>query len=251
MLLSPRLTCRADTVPGRSADGLMSGEGGGTVGAHLSEPEAKQLARSWGIEVPLGVTAGSVGELVQAARSLRPPFVLKLVSRSVIHKSDVGGVRVRLGDAEEVRRSAEQMLAAAPVGGYVIDGFLLEEMVAGGVEMVIGAANDPLFGPILMAGLGGVYLELLADTAFRICPVGPEEVEEMLRSLRSYPLLEGFRGAPAANLDAVVDVALKIGGPDGIMQAHGGAISAIEINPLIVSADSAVAADVRIMGLGG
>lgn len=238
-------------MPGGSGDGLMSGGGMATVVPHLSEPEAKDMARRWGIEVPVGVTVGSVGELAQAARSLRPPFVLKLVSSAIVHKSDVGGVRLRLGDAQAVQRAAEDMLAAARVGRYAIDAFLLEEMVAGGVELVIGAAHDPLFGPILMAGLGGVYLEVLADTTFRICPVGSDDVEEMLGGLRSYPLLRGFRGAPPAKLNAVVDVALKIGGPDGIMQTHAGAITAIEINPLIVSADSAVAADVRIMGLSG
>ncbi len=120
-------------------------------------------------------------------------------------------------------------------------------MAPPGQEVVVGAVRDPNFGHLLMVGLGGIFVELLGDVAFRICPVTPLDAEEMLAELRSAAVFEGVRGRKAVSRSAIVDVLLKVGGDDGLLMRQGDDIAEIDINPLIVSDSGAVAADARII----
>lgn len=212
----------------------------------LTEPEAKRRLTAYGIAVPRGVLIGRDEDPAPALAALRGPFALKLVSPAILHKSDVGGVALRLTDAAAVRAARNAMLSAPGIAGHPIEGFLVEEMAPPGHELVIGGTNDAKFGPVIMLGLGGIFVEVFADVAFRLCPIRPREAREMLTELRSLPVLRGARGGVVANEAAILEVLLRIGGEQGLL-THGTDIAELDINPLIVSATGAVAADARIL----
>lgn len=215
------------------------------------EPDAKALVGDFGIAVPRGVVVERIDELQGAVSELAPPLVLKLVSRDVIHKSDVGAVRVGLQSDVDVVRAAEEILRDERLNGAVIDGFLLEEMIDADVEIVLGGMNDPSFGPILMVGAGGIFLELLDDMSLRLCPIDSDDAMEMLRELKAFSLLSGARGRRVVDLDAVVSAILKVGGVNGILHTLSDEIQELDINPLLMGPEGPVAADVRIVPLGG
>lgn len=219
-----------------------------TGGAAIPEGEAKALLSAAGMGTPRGVRLGAAAEATEAALDgLRPPLVAKVLTRDGAHKSDFGGVRLNLCGADAVRGALEGVAAAAARAGVATDGFLVEEQSAPGVEMVLGGLFDPRFGPCVMVGLGGVFVEVFEDVAFRVCPISADDARAMIRGLRAAPLLRGARGAPPCDEEAVVAALLALGGPDGLMAALDGEASAIDVNPLIVRADGAVAVDARIL----
>ncbi len=208
------------------------------AGQHaLSEPEAKALLGAFGVRTPKSATAASASELTAAASGLKPPYVVKIVSAAGGHKSDIGGVRLNLQDAAAVQAAVDTMPPA--------DRYLVEEMAPSGVEMVVGGYRHARFGPVLMVGFGGVLVEILDDIAFRICPITRADAEAMLAGLKGAPLLKGYRGAAPVNQDALIDVMLALGGPDGLLMRHAETIAEFDINPLIVSTEGAVAVDAR------
>ena len=160
----------------------------------LDELAGKQLLASFGISVPKSVMLGSADEACAAMQNLKPPLVLKIMSPDILHKSDAGGVRVNLKSDADVKEAIRQMMNVPAIRDARIDGFLLEEMAPPGQEMVIGAVNDPQFGPLVMVGLGGIFVEVLADVAFRICPVTRLDAHEMLAELKGAAVL-GARAA--------------------------------------------------------
>ncbi|MHB1486144.1 MAG: acetate--CoA ligase family protein [Acidimicrobiales bacterium] len=213
----------------------------------LSEPAAKQVAANFGLEIPKGICVLDVTELPEAARTLRYPLVLKLVSPDVVHKSDMGAVRLALENEGSLIEAARSMLADPRLSAARFEGFLVEEMLSDSLELSIGGTVDAQFGPILMIGVGGIFLEILNDVSVRICPVVEEDVLQMLQELRSYPLLTGARGRVAADLAQLVDAALRVGGAGGILMSLQHEITELDINPLLVRVPAPVAADVRIV----
>ena len=149
--------------------------------------------------------------------------------------------------ATEVGAAIRDMAALPGIASARVDGWLVEEMAPAGQEMVIGGLRDPDFGPLVMVGLGGIFVEVLADVAFRICPIKRVDAEEMIDDLKGVAILQGARGRAAVSRDAIVDVLMKIGGDDGLLMRHAGDIAEADINPLIVSADGAVAVDARFI----
>ncbi|MGI9384349.1 MAG: acetate--CoA ligase family protein, partial [Methyloligellaceae bacterium] len=188
---------------------------------------------------------------LDAAADLTPPFALKVISPDILHKSDVGGVALGLQDLVAVRQAIADMSAKPGIRDAQVEGFLVEEMAQPGHEIVIGALNDPHFGPVIMAGLGGVFVEILQDVAFRICPITEREARSMLQALRGWPVLEGARGRPGADIDAIVNILLNLGGADGLLMAHGDALAEVDLNPVIVDSDGAVAVDARFVLAAG
>jgi acyl-CoA synthetase (NDP forming) len=128
-----------------------------------------------------------------------------------------------------------------------VEGWLIEEMAPSGQEMVVGGLRDPDFGPLVMVGLGGIFVEVLADVSFRICPITRLDAEEMIDELKGAAILKGARGMKAVSRDAIVDVLLKVGGENGLLMQHAADISEADINPLIVSESAAVAVDARFI----
>ncbi|MGV9773582.1 acetate--CoA ligase family protein [Streptosporangium sp. NPDC003464] len=211
--------------------------------AALPEHEVKALLREAGVPVPRGATAASAGQVAAAAEGLTPPLVLKAFGTGLVHKSDSGAVRLALGGPAEAAEAAAGMLEGLLAQGITPDGFLVEEQAAPGVELIVGAVRDPGFGPVLLAGLGGVWTEALRDTAVCLCPVSETDVRRMLASLRGARLLHGYRGRPAVDLDALVKLLLTLGGAGGLWERLE--LGEFELNPVIATGQGVVAVDAR------
>ena len=213
----------------------------------VDELTAKALIGSFGIDTPRALQLGGAGDIAAAFAQLSPPLVLKLMSPDVLHKSDVGGVRLNLRDVDAVRDAMQAMRERAGVAGLRIEGFLLEEMAPSGHELVVGAFHDQSFGPVVMCGLGGVFVEILRDVSFRICPITELDAVEMIGDLKAAPILDGARSGTVASSAALVDVILAVGGEDGLMARFAADIIEVDINPLIVSSSGAIAVDARLV----
>ena len=213
----------------------------------LNEMEGKMLLAGYGVNVPRSVRVADASEVDRRIADKTPPFALKVLSTDILHKSDVGGVRLNLVDAASIKAAIAEMTALPTIDAATIDGFLVEEMAQPGTEVVVGGLNDPQFGPMIMVGLGGVFIEVLKDVSFRLCPITECDAREMLDELRGKAILEGTRGEAAVSLDAIVDLLLKIGGENGLLTRHGNDIAELDINPVIVGPDEAVAVDAAIV----
>ena len=213
----------------------------------LTEWAAKRVLHSFGFNVPKSVVLQAGDDVATAVKDLRPPFALKVMSAGILHKSDVGGVRLGLSNALEVENAIDAMLAMPGISGHLVDGFLLEEMAAKGHELMLGAMVHEHFGPILMLGLGGIFVEALQDVTFRLCPLTRQDAEDMLQEIRGAAVLAGTRGGVVANKEKIVDAIMGVGGEGGLMCVLGGEIAELDVNPLIVNATEAVAVDARIL----
>jgi acyl-CoA synthetase (NDP forming) len=215
--------------------------------AALDEAVGKQVLANFGVDTPKSLVIQDVTGAVKACAGLRAPLALKIVSPDILHKSDAGGVKVGLKNSAEVEDAIRAMMQQPAIANARVDGFLLEEMAPAGQEIVIGGLADPNFGPMVMVGLGGIFVEVLADVAFRICPITRLDAEEMLDELKGAALLKGARGRKPVSRAAIVDALLKIGGEGGLLMTHGADIAEADINPLIVSETGAVAVDARFV----
>jgi succinyl-CoA synthetase beta subunit len=213
----------------------------------LDESAGKQLLATHGVRVPQSRVAKGVADVDTVMNGLQLPVVVKVMSPDILHKSDAGGVKINLRSAAEVKAAIEGMLAAPKIKGARIEGFLVEEMAPAGHELVIGGLRDPQFGPLVMVGLGGIFVEILKDVSFRLCPITRIDAEEMLDELKGAAILKGARGGKPASRDAIIEVLLKMGGDNGLLMQHAADISEADINPLIVSETAAVAVDARFI----
>ena len=194
--------------------------------------------------VPGGL-ARSADEAAELAARVGLPVALKICSAQITHKSDIGGVALGLRTEAEVRAGYEKVRAAGDgVPGAEIEGVLVTPMRAGGTELLAGVTVDPSLGPVLAVGLGGVWVEVLRDTALRVLPAGPAEVQAMLGELRGLPLLRGARGTVPADLDALAAVIARIG---ETALSLGRCLRALEVNPLLVNGDRIEALDVLVV----
>lgn len=199
----------------------------------LDERESKALFAASGIPVADERVAQDEAEALAAAESIGYPVVLKVLSRDLLHKSDVGGVELDVRDAQQLltawRRMHASVATRAPAAR--IQGVLVAPMIHGGLELALGVQNDPVFGPTVMVGLGGIFIEVLKDVAFRHAPVGQAEARAMLFELRGAPMLEGTRGRPAADVEALVETIVRL---SALASSGRDRIASIDINPLLV-----------------
>jgi acetate---CoA ligase (ADP-forming) len=212
----------------------------------LGELEARDVISAYGFRVPQCIEAATEAEASEAARKLGFPVVLKISSPDILHKSDVGGVKVGMQDEAAVRKAFREIMASVKVRKpeAQVRGVLVQEMVRGGKEVILGVNRDPLFGPLLMLGLGGIYVEVLKDVVFQLAPISEEEAREMVASLKSYKLLQGVRGEKPADVQAVVEGICRISQLVGDFPQ----IAEMDVNPLSVYAEGkgAVAIDARL-----
>ena len=211
----------------------------------LFEPEAKALVSAWGIQVPKSVLIDGLEDVALKSKEITPPLVLKVVSQDILHKSEFGGVITGINDSEEVSIALKEMkrTLAEKAPKARIAGFLLEETAPTGIELIIGGLRDPQFGPAVMFGTGGFAVELVADVSFRLAPLNREEVFDMMREVKSYPLLTGFRGSKPVDIEKLASTVMKLS--DILLEIEE--IKEIEINPLLVYEDRAVAVDARVV----
>jgi acyl-CoA synthetase (NDP forming) len=212
-----------------------------------NEAEAKRILAEAGVPMVPERAAATVDDALAAAREIGFPVVLKLLSPDILHKSEIGGVLLGIADEAALRDGFATLLtrAAERAPGARVDGVLVAKQVAGAVEMAVGVVRDPVFGPVVMVGLGGVFIEVFRDVAFRRCPVTETEAEAMIRALRGFPLLDGARGRPKADVAAL---ARAVAALSRFGSAAGPRLLSAEINPLMVLPDGqgALAADAVI-----
>lgn len=212
-----------------------------------TEAEGKRILAAAGVPAVPERACGTVEDAVAAAESFGYPVVAKILSPDILHKSEIGGVILDLGSAEAVREAHATLLArtAERAPGARIEGVLIAKQIKGAVEMALGIAKDPVFGPVAMVGLGGVFIEILKDVAFRRCPFGEAEAEAMIRSLKGFPLLDGARGRPKADVAAL---AAALSALSRFAAGAGERLAGVDVNPLLVLPDGqgAFAADAVI-----
>jgi acetyl-CoA synthetase (ADP-forming) len=211
----------------------------------LLEPEAKTVCLSYGIPVTKFEIASSEDEAVKFADEIGYPVVLKIVSPDIIHKSDVGGVMVNVKDAREVRYAYNQILKNVKKhkADAKIVGMLVQEMAPSSTEVIVGAIKDPQFGPALMFGLGGIFVEILKDVTFRVAPITGDEAREMITEVKAYPLLKGYRNSPPADIDAIVKILLST----SRLVMENQEIKELDLNPIMVYEKGAKTVDARII----
>ncbi|MFB7932789.1 acetate--CoA ligase family protein [Streptomyces sp. NPDC056039] len=200
-------------------------------GEQLSEHAAKQLLRAYGIRVPREQLVTSAAAAVRAAGLVGYPVVMKASGARIAHKTELGLVKISLTSASQVRDAYRELTDIARYEDVSLDGVLVCQMVEQGVEMVVGVTHDDLFGPTVTVGLGGVLVEVLRDTAVAVPPFGEEQARDMLAGLRGRALLDGVRGRPPADLDALVEVVLRV---QRMALELGDQLAELDINPLMV-----------------
>ncbi|MGE3693505.1 MAG: acetate--CoA ligase family protein, partial [Novosphingobium sp.] len=212
----------------------------------LSETEGKQALAAFGVPVVRDVLVQDSGAARIAAEELGYPLVAKLVSAEVAHKTEHGLIRLGLKSADDVAEAFDAMMAKARSMGVSIDGVTLEPMLAGGVEVLAGVTRDTVFGWMLTVGLGGVWTELMQDVRHALLPVDAAQAEEMLRALKGFKLLDGYRGAPRADVKAAATAIAALG--EAVL-AGGERLREVEVNPLLVlpEGQGAVAVDALVL----
>ncbi|MGW8251309.1 MAG: acetate--CoA ligase family protein, partial [Anaerolineales bacterium] len=214
----------------------------------IGDFEARTILEAYGMKIPQSEIADTPEKAIEVANRIGYPVVLKIASPDILHKTDVGGVKVGLENADDVRDAFELMVYRAQryVPEARVLGCLVQQMVpAGGVEVLVGMNRDPQFGPLVTFGLGGIYVETLKDVTFRVAPFSPEEAENMLDEIRAHAILDGVRGKPAMDKQAIVDTLLRIG---QLVQDFP-QIAELDINPLMVYPrdQGAIAIDMRLI----
>jgi acyl-CoA synthetase (NDP forming) len=211
----------------------------------LTEVESKQLLEEAGVPTTRARLAASRDAAVQAARDVGFPVVLKIVSPQITHKTDIGGVKLDLKSPEEVAAAFDEIVAAARAAApdATVEGVSVQPMARPGIEVIVGVSTDPQFGPVVMFGLGGVLVEVLKDVSFRIIPIAPRDARQMIREIKGFPLLEGYRGQEPADLNALENLLLRV---SDFVEKHP-EVSELDLNPVFAYKDAALAVDARIV----
>ena len=213
----------------------------------IGDAEAREIMQAYGIPIPQSKLARTPEEAVEIAEEIGYPVVMKVASPDILHKTDIGGVKLNIASATDVRDAFDLLVYRATrfMPDAEIWGCLVQEMVKEAKEVIVGMNCDPQFGPLVMFGLGGIYVEALRDVSFRIAPFSRQEAEEMIREIRSYELLKGVRGERPADIAAIVDCLLRV----SQLATDFPEIVELDINPLMVkeAGGGAVAVDMRLV----
>ena len=197
----------------------------------LPAPDVEAILEGFGIPMPARGTARTSVDAVALSERIGFPVAVKLASTRILHKSDVGGVQLNLSDSAAVEEAFTRIQNELSSRGVLeaMDGVVVQKMVTGGVELMAGVATDPAFGPLIAFGLGGIHVEILGDVQFRIAPIADKDAREMVRSIRGFRLLEGYRGHPPADLSATEDILLRVSRMVELLPE----ISELDLNPLV------------------
>ena len=211
----------------------------------LTEVEAKELLKQAGISVVETKLATSKEEALSISKQLGYPVVLKIASPDILHKSDAGGVKLDLKTAAQAGKAYDDILKVMKkqYPEAKIQGVSVQKMARPGVEVIIGVSKDAQFGPVLMFGLGGILVEILKDVSFRIVPLARRDAREMIREIKGYPVLEGYRGQAPVDVAALEELILKV---SGFVEQHP-EVEQLDLNPVFAYSDGAVAVDARVI----
>jgi acyl-CoA synthetase (NDP forming) len=211
----------------------------------LTEIESKELLKKAGIPVVEAQLARSKKEAISVSKEMGFPVVLKISSSDVVHKSDSGGVKLGLANATQVGNAYSEIISSVKQAypEAQIQGVSVQPMALPGVEVIVGMSKDPQFGPVLMFGLGGILVEVLKDVSFRIVPVTERDAREMIKEIKGYPILEGYRGQKPASIPALEKLIVKV----SQFVEKNPQIKELDLNPIFAYPDKAVAVDARII----
>ena len=211
----------------------------------LFEHEAKNLCGLYGMPITAITVATSEEDAVKAGEEIGYPIVLKIVSPQVLHKSDAGGVLININDEKELREGYNTILKNVKehVPDAEITGILVQEMAPMSTEVIVGSTNDPTFGPTIMFGLGGIFVEILKDVSFRLAPITKMDAEEMVKEIKAYKILEGARGMPPVDQDTIVEILLAT----SKMLMECPEIKELDMNPVLVYEEGARIVDARVI----
>ena len=211
----------------------------------LTEVEAKEVLKEAGINVVDTKLAKDKAEARSIAKDMGYPIVLKIVSPDIIHKSDVGGVKLGLQDDAAIGAAYDEIIAAAKKASpnANVHGVSVQPMAKQGIEIILGMSKDPQFGPVLMFGLGGIFVEVLKDVAFRIVPLTPRDASQMVREIKGFPVLEGYRGQDAADLAKIEEAIMAL----SAYVDQRPEIKELDLNPCFAYKDGITAVDARIV----
>lgn len=210
----------------------------------MTVDESRDILNLCGIPINKSGLAADSDEAVKLANEIGYPVVMKIVSPQIIHKTEVGGVVVNIGSDNELKKSYDEMIerAKSKVPDAEITGVLLEEMVKGS-ELIVGTTEDPQFGPMIMFGIGGVFVEVYKDVSFRLIPITAGDAQDMLNEIKGKAILAGVRGLPAASTEQLVDILTKV----STFVEENPEVSEMDINPLIATEKGLIAVDARII----
>ncbi|MFO8010217.1 MAG: acetate--CoA ligase family protein [Dehalococcoidia bacterium] len=211
----------------------------------LNEIESKQIISEAGIPVIESVLATTKAEAVKISRQTGFPVALKVISPDVVHKSDSGGVMLNLQNTTQVGKAYSAIMKSVNSSspGARIEGVSVQKMARPGVEVIMGISRDPQFGPVLMFGLGGVFVEVLEDVSFRIVPLQQRDARQMIREIKGFPLLNGYRGQEPVDISFLESILLRLSG----FVEKTPHLSELDLNPVFAYSDGAVVADARIV----
>ena len=211
----------------------------------LTEIEAKELLRQAGIAVVETRLAVSKEQAAAISQQLGFPVVLKIVSADVVHKTDAGGVKLGLKTAVQVGKAWDEIMKSVKkaVPNAKIEGVSVQPMAKPGVEVIIGMSKDAQFGPVLMFGLGGIFVEIIKDVSFRIVPLFKRDAKEMVREIKGFPLLNGYRGSEPVDIANLENLLLKV----SVFVEQNPEIKELDLNPIFAYRDGAVAVDARVI----
>ena len=227
---------KKEEAAGLVAKALAKGRG------WLDPEEAEALLSAYGVPIVKTARAGSPEEAAKEAGKIGGPVVLKGVAQGLLHKTESGAVALGLSGQDQVRRAAQEMAGRLAGEGYKAEGFLIQEMVPSGAEMIVGVTGDPVFGPLVACGAGGTMVELLKDAAARLAPLSERDADEMVRSLKTFPLLTGYRGGPTYNIEALKEVILRV----SAMVEDLPEVVELDLNPVIMHGAEATVVDFRV-----
>ncbi len=211
---------------------------------NLLETEARELLEAYGVRLPPAVLARTPEEASKAASGVGMPVAMKVVSPKIVHKSDVGGVKLNLADEASVKGAFREIMERArEVAGDEVEGVLVAPMAPKGQECIIGMVRDPQFGPVVMFGLGGIFVEVLKDVSFRVVPLTDLDLKEMVEEIRGYPVLQGIRGEPPKDVDALKDIIARV----AQLALEVPEVKEIDLNPVIVHEEGASIVDARVI----
>ena len=207
----------------------------------LTEFESKKLLEDIGIVIPLQELTSSKEETVSASEKIGYPVVLKLMAEDIIHKSDTGAVKLNLKNREEVEGAYDELMMIHSDKEKLIS---VQKMAKEPItELIIGMTTDPQFGPALMFGIGGILVEILEDVSFRIAPIEEYDAKEMIKEIKGFPILDGYRGKPKADIDAIIEVLMKISN----LVTKYEEIFEMDLNPVFIYEKGLVCVDARII----
>ena len=209
----------------------------------ITEEQAKQVLTEYGVKVPDYALVNSADEAAAQAKKIGFPLVMKIVSPQILHKTDVGGVKVGVDSEQQAREVFNDMYDRLS-GKHNVKGVLLEKMVPSGVELIVGLQYDEQFGPVIMVGLGGIFTEVFKDVSFRMLPITKEDAKSMLNDLQGNKILHGFRGSKPIDIDMLADALVRIGKLGTDMAAY---YDSVDFNPIMVYPDDYKVVDAKIL----